>query len=99
MPRRHIPERTCVACRSLRPKREMVRVVRTPDGAVEVDLTGKKSGRGAYLCRAQGCWQAALRRKGLERALKIELSPSDREALTTFGNQQAAIGDQVSASG
>src|ERR671916_796064 len=54
MPLRHIPERTCVACRSPRPKRELVRVVRAPDGTVTVDDTGKKSGRGAYLCRRAG---------------------------------------------
>jgi uncharacterized protein len=97
MPQRHIPERTCVACRSLRPKREMVRVVRTTDGAVVVDPTGKKSGRGAYLCPLQPCWQGALRRKALERALKIELSTADREALTAFGATQAAGPDSPPA--
>ena len=94
MPQRHIPERTCVACRSLRPKREMVRVVRTPDGPVEIDPTGKRSGRGAYVCRLRDCWQVAVRRKALDRALKTELTPADREALATFGNQQPLGGDQ-----
>ena len=88
MPRRHIPERTCVACRSSRPKREMVRVVRAPDGAVSVDETGKKSGRGAYLCRRAECWQAGLRKRGLDRALKTERSAADRESLTAFGATQ-----------
>ena len=90
MPQRHIPERTCVACRSLRPKREMVRVVRTADGAVEIDPTGKKSGRGAYLCRLAECWQLALRRRALDRALKAEMSVAEREALAAFGATQAA---------
>ena len=90
MPQRHIPERTCVACRSLRPKREMVRVVRTTAGAVEVDPTGKRSGRGAYLCPARECWQLALQRKALERALKIELSEPDRAALRQCGEEQPA---------
>ena len=90
MPQRHIPERTCVACRSLRPKREMVRVVRTAVGAVEIDPTGKKSGRGAYLCGRFECWQLALRRHALDRALKAELSAAERDALAAFGATQAA---------
>ena len=69
MPQRHIPQRTCVACRSERPKREMVRIVRAPDGAVSVDPTGKRSGRGAYLCLQPPCWQAALKRHALDKAL------------------------------
>ncbi|MBI4493950.1 MAG: YlxR family protein [Chloroflexi bacterium] len=84
MARGHIPQRTCIACRRVRPKREMVRVVRTPAGSVEVDPTGKKSGRGAYLCRAQACWTAALQRQVLARALKAEVPPPDREALERF---------------
>ena len=96
MPQRHIPERTCVACRSQRPKREMVRVVRAPDGAVGVDTTGKKSGRGAYLCLEASCWQTALKRHALDKALKTELSVADREALAAFGAAQATtvVGDE-----
>src|SRR3954449_8682727 len=89
MPQRHIPQRTCVACRSERPKREMVRIVRAPDGAVGVDPTGKRAGRGAYLCLPQHCWQAALKRHALDKALKTELSVADREALAAFGAAQA----------
>ena len=89
MPQRHIPERTCVACRSLRPKRELVRVVRTMAGAVVVDPTGKQSGRGAYLCRLPDCWRTALRRKALDRALKTELLDADRAALESY--QRSAI--------
>ncbi|BAS27535.1 RNase P modulator RnpM [Limnochorda pilosa] len=70
MPQRHVPERTCVGCRTTRPKRELVRVVRTPEGAVELDPTGKRSGRGAYLCRNMECLEKAVRGKGLERALR-----------------------------
>ena len=91
MPQRHIPQRTCVACRSQRPKREMVRVVRAPDGAVGVDATGKKSGRGAYVCLQADCWQTALKRRALDKALKTELSVADREALAAFGAAQATI--------
>jgi uncharacterized protein len=88
MPQRHIPERTCVACRSPRPKREMVRVVRGADGSVAVDPTGKQSGRGAYLCRRHECWSTALQRGALNRALKTELLEADRAALTAFGATQ-----------
>jgi len=75
-PRRHkhIPQRTCIACRTVRPKRELVRVVRTPDGAVVVDETGKRSGRGAYLCRQRSCWETALTQRQLGRALKVTLT-------------------------
>ncbi len=97
MPQRHIPERTCVACRSLRPKREMVRVVRTTDGPVQIDLTGKQAGRGAYLCRRRECWHRALRQEALGRALKTELSAADRDTLRSFGDEQAAADQQVSA--
>jgi predicted RNA-binding protein YlxR (DUF448 family) len=68
----------------------MVRIVRAPDGAVTVDPTGKKSGRGAYLCLQQPCWQAALKRHALDKALKTELSAADREALAAFGASQPA---------
>ncbi|MGE3269460.1 MAG: RNase P modulator RnpM [Chloroflexota bacterium] len=89
MPQRHIPQRTCVACRSERPKREMVRIVRAPGGAVSVDPTGKQSGRGAYLCLQPACWQVALKRRALDKALKTELSEADRTALAAFGASEA----------
>ena len=88
MPQRHIPQRTCVACRSERPKREMVRIVRAPDGDVSVDPTGKRSGRGAYLCLQPPCWQRALKRHALDKALKTELTAADRAALAAFGASQ-----------
>jgi uncharacterized protein len=93
---RHIPERTCVACRTLRPKRDMTRVVRAPDGAVAVDETGKQSGRGAYLCRRAECWTLGLKRRALDKALKTELSAADRETLTAFGATLPA-GEPVAA--
>jgi hypothetical protein len=80
----HVPERTCVACRQPRPKRELVRIVRTAEGSVQVDPTGKLSGRGAYLCRQASCWKAGLRRDALGRALKVSITPSDRAALEAY---------------
>jgi len=80
----HVPQRTCVGCRQVRPKREMVRVVRTPDAGVQVDPTGKRAGRGAYLCPQRECWEAALARERLGQALRTRLTPQEREALTAF---------------
>jgi hypothetical protein len=77
----------------------MVRVVRAPDGAVGVDDTGKKSGRGAYLCLQADCWQTALKRRALDKALKTELSVADREALTAFGVTHATLPAAVAGDG
>lgn len=65
-----IPQRTCVGCRAVKAKKELVRIVRRPTGEVEVDATGKVSGRGAYICPRVECLQAALKGKRLERALQ-----------------------------
>ena len=81
MPRkRHIPERTCVACGSKKAKRELVRIVSSPQGSVSVDPGGKAPGRGAYVCGAQ-CWDTALGRGRLARSLGRQLSKSALEAL------------------
>lgn len=84
MRQRHIPQRTCVGCGQVQPKRQLVRVVRTPSGRVEVDPTGKRSGRGAYLCGSCECWEKALARSALNRALKTELSAENREELLQY---------------
>jgi predicted RNA-binding protein YlxR (DUF448 family) len=84
MRRKHVPQRTCVGCRQVRPKREMVRIVRTPNQGVQIDESGKKSGRGAYLCRNRGCWETALGKRCLEHALKIALTDEERSALQAF---------------
>jgi hypothetical protein len=67
--RRAAPTRTCVHCRASRDKRELLRVVRTPDGSVVYDPTGKANGRGAYVCHDEGCITGAAARGGLARAL------------------------------
>jgi predicted RNA-binding protein YlxR (DUF448 family) len=78
---RHIPQRTCVACRRTTAKRELVRVVRTTEGGVEVDPTGKRPGRGAYLCTTPDCWRLAVQKGRLDRALKTSVSARDKEVL------------------
>jgi predicted RNA-binding protein YlxR (DUF448 family) len=82
---KHVPQRTCVACREVLPKRGLVRLVRTPEGVV-IDPTGKKTGRGAYLHDKRSCWEKALKSDLLERALKTELTTEERERLRAHGN-------------
>ncbi len=84
---RHIPIRTCVACRQTSAKRALVRIVRDPEGNVGVDLTGKRPGRGAYLCPGKNCWDLALRRGTLDHALKTAVSAADRERLRAHSEQ------------
>lgn len=71
---RKIPLRKCVACQLMIPKKELIRVVRTPDDEVLIDLTGKKSGRGAYLCGKLSCFKLSAKSKALDRALKQSVS-------------------------
>lgn len=71
----HQPIRTCVACRGTSDKRTMMRVVRTPDGPVAYDPTGKANGRGAYVCAAEECIRSAMKRKALDRSLKATVQP------------------------
>ncbi|HHT69014.1 MAG TPA: YlxR family protein [Firmicutes bacterium] len=74
MRKKHVPMRTCVGCRSSKPKRDLIRIVRDPDGAVGLDLTGKRSGRGVYICPSEECLEKAVRGKQLERSLETKIS-------------------------
>jgi predicted RNA-binding protein YlxR (DUF448 family) len=76
-PKRHIPLRSCVVCGAKRSKRELIRIVATPLGPVEVDLTGKGHGRGAYVCGDTGCARGSLRRNRIEYALRRRLTDED----------------------
>lgn len=78
---RPIAQRTCVACRQIKAKRELVRLVRAPEGNIEIDDSGKKKGRGAYLCAARECWEKALQGNKLERALRARLTRDNRAQL------------------
>lgn len=73
MRKKHVPMRTCVGCRSSRPKRELIRVVREPEGKVELDLTGKRSGRGVYVCPDEVCLEKAVKGRQLDRALETTI--------------------------
>lgn len=75
----------CIACRERSAKRTLIRIVREPDGAVVVDPTGRKNGRGAYLCDDPTCWQRALASGLLARALKVDLTSETTDTLRQYG--------------
>ncbi len=77
-----IPMRMCVGCREMKEKRALIRIVRTPEGAVELDPAGKRSGRGAYVCRQAECLRRAIRQKQLERQLEVTLTDDIVNVLT-----------------
>ncbi|MGI6604189.1 MAG: RNase P modulator RnpM [bacterium] len=81
MKQRRIPLRMCVGCQEMRPKRELLRVVRTPEKKVEVDRTGKRSGRGAYICPRRECLVKAIQGKRLQKALETDLPPEIMQEL------------------
>jgi len=68
-----IPQRTCIGCKCKKPKKEMIRIVRTPDGKIIIDETGKKSGRGAYLCGDVKCLDIAFKENSLNKSLKQDI--------------------------
>ena len=70
-----IPVRQCIGCRAQKPKTELIRIVRSPEDEVSLDLKGKKPGRGAYLCRDSACLKKALRSRAIERALSVPVPP------------------------
>jgi predicted RNA-binding protein YlxR (DUF448 family) len=82
-----VAQRTCVGCRTVLAKRQLVRLVRTPEGGVVIDPTGKAAGRGAYLHDRRACWRKALSSRALEQALKVTITETDRAALAAHGDQ------------
>ena len=77
-----VPMRMCVGCREMKPKRELLRVVRSPEGAVSLDSTGKKPGRGAYCCYNAACLKRALKQGQLDRQLETKLGAEVNQSLT-----------------
>ncbi|MGI6452075.1 MAG: RNase P modulator RnpM [Syntrophomonadaceae bacterium] len=78
---RKIPQRMCVGCREMKNKKELIRVVRTPEGNIEPDSTGKRSGRGAYICPNMECFTSAFKGKRLQKALEHEIPDATMLAL------------------
>ncbi len=80
MPKK-IPQRTCMGCQTKKDKRDLVRIVRSPAGEISVDLTGKKPGRGAYICHDLECLNKVVKSKRLERSLETAISQEIYEKL------------------
>ena len=78
--KKHVPVRTCIICRGKNDKRTLTRLVRT-DAGVQIDLSGKMNGRGAYLCDSKSCWERAMKTHLLDKALKMTLTSEDHERL------------------
>jgi hypothetical protein len=76
-----IPVRQCIACRQEKPKNELVRVIRTPEGNICIDKTGRMNGRGAYICMSMDCYKKAVKTKTIERSLKVQISDEVYEQL------------------
>ncbi len=91
---KHLPRRTCVGCGSVASKRALIRIVRT--GEVLPDPTGKRAGRGAYLCADQQCWELAVKRGKLERSLHTKLSTEDIDRIRSYWANLAARSEQSS---
>ena len=81
------PQRTCIACRQIKEKKTLIRLVRTENGAAEIDIFGKKPGRGAYLCSDKVCWELALKKNRLEYALQTKLNEVNRQALIEYSHK------------
>ncbi|MBE5891366.1 MAG: YlxR family protein [Lachnospiraceae bacterium] len=89
MANKKIPARVCVGCKEMKPKRELVRIVKTNEDEIKLDLTGRMNGRGAYICNHPDCLAKAIKTKGLERSLKVSIPPEVIEELTKEMNANA----------
>ncbi|MBQ9111341.1 MAG: YlxR family protein [Oscillospiraceae bacterium] len=76
-----IPMRMCIGCGEMKPKKELIRVVKSPEGEISLDFTGKKSGRGAYLCRSQECLAGAQKSRRLEKSFSCRVQPEVYEVM------------------
>jgi len=83
---KHLPQRTCIACRQIKEKKALIRLVRAENGVAEIDISGKKPGKGAYLCPKKVCWEMALKKNRLEYALRTKLSDDNLQILSEYGH-------------
>ena len=91
MPKK-IPMRQCLGCREMKPKRELIRVVKSPEGEVSLDFRGKKPGRGAYVCHSPECLKRAVKSKALSRAFGTQIPESIMEELAETSGKAAGDG-------
>ena len=76
-----VPMPKCIGCQEMKSKKEMMRILKTPEGEIVIDLTGRKNGRGAYICFSRECFEKSIKNKGLERSLKTNIPQSVYESL------------------
>lgn len=91
-----MPQRTCLACRQVKPKKELIRLVKTASGTIEIDATGKADGRGAYLCKDPACWEKIVKSNCIDHAFKSIIRREDREKLAAGGKcllEELAFGE------
>lgn len=84
-----VPQRKCIGCNESKPKKELIRIVKTPEGEMLVDDTGRANGRGAYICNDHECLQKAIKTKGLNRAFKMNV---DTDVLIKLSEEMAKLG-------
>ena len=87
-----IPQRTCIGCNSKKEKKDLIRVVKNKDGEISIDLTGKKDGRGIYLCKSEECLNKAIKNKRISRTFEMEIDQNIYENLREFINGGEIIG-------
>ena len=87
-----IPQRTCIGCNSKKDKKDLIRVVKNKDGEISIDLTGKKDGRGIYLCKSEECLNKAIKNKRISRTFEMEIDENIYENLRKFINGGEIIG-------
>ena len=81
MTEKKMPLRKCIGCGEMKPKKELIRVVKSPEGEISIDLTGKKSGRGAYICHSKDCLVKAQKSKRLEKSFSTQISQEIYDAM------------------
>ncbi|HEZ7989528.1 MAG TPA: YlxR family protein [Ruminococcus sp.] len=87
-----IPMRMCLGCNEMKPKKELIRVVKSPEGEISLDFTGKKSGRGAYICRSVECFNKARKGRRLEKAFSCKIDAGVYDAMAEeLGNETENI--------
>lgn len=87
-----IPQRTCIGCNSKKDKKDLIRVVKNKDGVISVDLTGKKEGRGVYICKTEECLNKAIKNKKMSSAFEMKIDEKIYESLKEFINGGEIIG-------
>ena len=95
-----MPLRQCIGCGEMKSKKEMIRVLKTADDTIEIDATGRRNGRGAYLCPSMDCWKKAVKSKGLERSLKMAIQALKRcqdKNITDWNAMKSQVRDSLSS--